>query len=213
MRAPTLSSAALGYKSSKCLFSRDAISRRPVATLLFLRLSSYRCGKSRAVIYSERFQFNPYANSRVMTSIIGQVIEDSHLQFLHGREDSENMIYLNMLQLCFWFGLSYSLFASAGTIGATLINSSLNANASNRLDRPQEREAPVCVDYTRHPMWGLTSEVFDFTTCQQSVELLRPNIASFLYHSYDFYSRRVYPSGIGPTLSGAWPLVQGTATG
>lgn len=145
--------------------------------------------------------------------MFGQVIEDSHLQFFHGREDSENMIYPNMLQLCFWFGSSYSLFASAGTIGATLINSSLNANPNNRLDRPQEREAPVCVDNTRHPMWGLTHEEFDFTTCQHSVELLRPEIASFLYHSYDFYSRQVYPSGIGPTLSGAWPLVQGTATG
>lgn len=62
-------------------------------------------------------------------------------------------------------------------------------------------------------MWGLGIDEFDFTTCSHSVELLRPNIASFLYHSYNFYSRRVYPSGIGPTLSGSWPLAQGTATG
>lgn len=118
-----------------------------------------------------------------------------------------------MLRLCFWLGLSYSLVASAGTIGATLMNSSLNANPSNRLDTPREREAPVCVNSTQHPMWGLDLDEFDFTTCQHAVELLKPSLASFFYKSFDFYSRRVHPSGLGPAVSDAWPLAQGTATG
>lgn len=121
------------------------------------------------------------------------------------------MPYPNMLRLCFWFGLSYSLVASAGTIGATLINSSLIANPNTRLDSPREREAPVCVDNAQHPKWGVDLDGFAFATCQHAVELLKPSIASFLYNSYDFYSRRVYPAGIG--AADAWPLVQGTATG
>ena len=121
------------------------------------------------------------------------------------------MLYLNLLQLSFWFGLFYSSLPLPRTLGASLLDLSLNATPIDGPDRPPD--LTVCVDDTHHPTWGLPPDGFDFSTCRQAVELIATRIEDKLYTSYEFYSRQVYPHGPMNPSSDAWPLAQGASAG
>ena len=108
-------------------------------------------------------------------------------------------------------GLYYSLFAMPQTISAILINSTLNAAPSDPLDNVLP--VAVCVNNTQHPMWGVSLELFDFSECRRALAHITAKLEGNYYTSYDFYSRRVYPSGPGPIRGEAWPLAQGAGSG
>lgn len=119
------------------------------------------------------------------------------------------MLCPDLLQLSLLLGLSYSLSALPRTLGAILINSTLDTISGDSLDKP----SPVCVNNTQHPTWGLTLEAFDFSTCQHTIELIASRLGGNIYKSYDFYSRQVFPSGPGFVGYEAWPLPQGAGAG
>ena len=118
------------------------------------------------------------------------------------------MFYPDMLQL-FMLGLSFSVFVLPRTLGAILINSTLDVAPSDMFDKP----SPVCVNNTQHPTWGVSLEKFDFNYCRQAIQLVASRLDGNVYTSYDFYSRQVHPSGPGPVGYEAWPLAQGAGAG
>ena len=115
-----------------------------------------------------------------------------------------NMLPLSLLQL------SFLLTAPHPTLGATFINSTLNAAPSGSVEAvfPIYKPSPVCVDNAQHPTWGLTLEQFDFSLCQRAVELITSRTEGDRYTSYDFFSRQVFPNG-----HEGWPLAQGSGAG
>ena len=124
------------------------------------------------------------------------------------------MLYVNTLKLSSYLGLLYWLSALPRTLGAILINSTLNATIYDGLDNPPGSN--VCVNNTEHPNWGFALHEFDFAVCQHAVGLVTGEIEGKQYIPYDFYSRQVYPAG--PTGPGQgvyeqWPLAQGSGTG
>lgn len=131
------------------------------------------------------------------------------LQFTLGQANSKSMLCPKLLQLSLLLALSYSLSALPRTLGSMVINSTLDTISGDSLDKP----SPVCVNNTQHPTWGLTLEAFNFSTCQQTIELIASKLDGRIYNSYDFYSRQVFPSGRGSVGYEAWPLPQGAGAG
>ena len=115
-----------------------------------------------------------------------------------------------MLQVLFLLVLFYSLFALSRTRGPIFINSTLDAAPGDELDAPSP---PVCVNNTQHQIWGLALQQFDYSTCRNSLGLMTSRLDGNIYTSYDFFSRRVYPSGTFPPGDEGWPLAQGAGSG
>ena len=114
------------------------------------------------------------------------------------------MLHLNILQLLFLLGLCYWSIALPPTLGAVLVDSSLNAAPSDSLNA----SPPVCVDTKRHSNWGLTLDLFGTDPCRHALDLIIARLERDLYRSYEFYSRLAFPGG-----HEGWPLAQGSGAG
>ena len=114
------------------------------------------------------------------------------------------MPHLNKLQLPFFLGLWYWSNALPLTLGAILLNSSLNTASSGSLNA----SPPLCVDNKRHSNWGLTLDMFGTASCRHALDLIITQLEKDVYTSYDFYSRLAFPGG-----HDGWPLAQGSGTG
>ena len=116
-----------------------------------------------------------------------------------------------MLQWNFWLGLLFLSSELPASLCLTLVNTTLNATPSDRLDRPPDMT--VCVNNIQHQTWGGSLEDFHVGNCRRAVELIAEKVKDRTYTSYDFYSRQVYPSGPGTVGYEAWPLPQGASSG